>query len=62
MSEWIIVDDEFPKDYQDVLIFDEADKSFKVAWLNSANEWVVCTDPINADGINYWMPLPDAPK
>lgn len=62
MSEWISVDDSLPKDFQDVLVFDKSAKCFKVVWMNSVHDWVMGVDIINADGIDFWQPLPPAPE
>lgn len=58
-QEWISVTDRLPQKMEDVLAWDG--KSMRICWFDwGFDEW--CSYNDRAEGITYWMPLPEPPK
>ena len=61
-SEWISVKDRLPEDDRNVLVYDDHDIQFWVAWHDEChNNWYT-QEGESVYGVSHWMPLPQPPK
>lgn len=62
MAEWISVKDKLPEDDRNVLVYDDHDIQFWVAWHDEChNNWYT-QEGDRVYGVTHWMPLPQLPK
>ena len=62
-SEWISVDEKFPKHLEKVLVCDDKQNMFMALYVtydNGGFDW--CTSVRLVYKVTHWMPLPEAPK
>ena len=59
-NEWISVKDRLPKNWEDVLVYNEATKVISIGYYYDALGWYLQ----NGDCIliSHWMPVPEPPK
>lgn len=62
--QWISVERDLPRDFVDVLIWDEIDKAMFTGHYNEFDGWAVdgFGDSKYDFKISHWMPLPEPPK
>lgn len=63
-KQWISVERDLPRDFVDVLIWDEIDKAMFTGHYNEFDGWTVdgFADSKYDFKITHWMPLPEPPK
>jgi hypothetical protein len=61
-NEWISAKDRLPEDDRNVLVYDDHDIQFWVAWHDEChNNWYT-QEGDRVYGVTHWMPLPQLPK
>jgi hypothetical protein len=60
--EWIAVDNELPKDMEDVLLFDQEEGAFIGYYYESKGSFIRYIDGLHLKHVTHWMHLPSRPK
>lgn len=62
VPQWISTEEQLPRNYTEVVVFDAINRDILLGGIGSSGEWEVHgrrTDDLN---ITHWMPLPEPPK
>ena len=59
---WISVKDRLPEDDRNVLVYDDHDIQFWVAWHDESNNKWYTQEGDRVYGVTHWMPLPKLPE
>lgn len=64
VHEWISVKDRLPEPWKQVLIYSRHDFCESALYTGATGKWRVTWnhEMLDADSVNYWMPLPEPPK
>ena len=63
MSEWISVENELPKDGDEVLIFNSHDNAhISIGYMKNSLFFDLIDFTMNPIEVTHWMTLPDKPK
>jgi hypothetical protein len=62
MAEWFSVKEKLPEDDRNVLVYDDNDDEFYIAWHEEYNNRWYSQKSERLYGVTHWMWLPQLPK
>ena len=55
--EWVAIQDKFPEDMEDILVYDELEGEFLGYYFSSTKMFIRYADGSTFENVTHWMPL-----